>query len=215
MQCSHMGAVQHHTWGQKFSSRCVIAPDRLVPTVYSVRIIYAPIYPLGHKKTMFVRVCLLQYHKFDVSSRAPAPALCGCCVWTFGVLLTDTGPVCHGHYLWPCSGYCQWPRKEMKNLYAGGGIKSRGTKMSVLINLHCGSKSMTKSCFVVQSLAPGCIQYGASGWKRRCQKVRNTPDNPTPISTWSVKREENTVKKVKLYPVCAWMWCVCVCVWSL
>lgn len=76
---------------------------------------------------------------------------CGCCVWTFWVL-TDTGPVWDGHYLWPCSGYCLWPRKEMKNLFAGWRIKSRGTKMSVLINLHGGSKSMTKSCFWAQSL---------------------------------------------------------------
>lgn len=97
-------------------------------------------------RTQYLFKCIYSNITNLMSAVVLLPALCGCCVWTFWVL-TDTGPVWDGHYLWPCSGYCQWPRKEMQNLYAGGGIKSRGTKMSVLINLHGGSKSMTKSCF--------------------------------------------------------------------
>lgn len=40
-------------------------------------------------------------------------SFCRCYVWTFCVLM-DIGPVWDGHYLWPCSGYRQWPRKEWR-----------------------------------------------------------------------------------------------------
>lgn len=46
------------------------------------------------------------------------------------------------------------------------GIKSRGTRMSVFINLHDRCESMSKSWFLAQNW-PKRIQNGSSAWKRR------------------------------------------------
>lgn len=99
-----------------------------------------------------------------VYSRSPWPLLCARWVWTL-VVLTDTGPAWDGHYLWPRSGYCKWPRNEMKIRHAEWGIKNRGTQMSVLINLLGSFKSMT-------AIKPAC--------------VRNRSDQKTPEREKSV-----------------------------
>lgn len=159
---SHMGAVQHHTWGQTFILRCVIVPVRRLQTPHRENNLFTNI----SKGSQDDNVCL--------SVLPPIPQVwCqqSCVCLLFADVVSEL------------SEYWQTPGLSgMDTIYGPaqvtasdlvkkwrismhGGIKSRGTKMSVLINLHGSSKSMTKSCFFSSNLTAGCIQ---------------NPDNPPP-----------------------------------
>lgn len=112
----HRGAVRDHTW------------DLIAIVLRSCDRSWQACSNIVRRASCENAFCLkpVPYHKFEVSSLAPEHfsvffffSFCRCYVWTFCVL-TDTVPVWDGHYLWPCSGYHQWPRKEWRLSLRGG-----------------------------------------------------------------------------------------------
>lgn len=166
-----MGAVWDRRWGQIVTVRGVIVPDRLIPnSAESENNLFTNI-SNGSQED---RVCL---NVFVPISQVWCQQPCSSCplfadvvselseYWqTPGLSGMDT---IYGPARVTASDLVKKWRISMQ-----GGIKSRGTKMSVLINLHGDSKSMTKAFFFfffAQScLAAGCIQTG-----RRQKPIRS------------------------------------------
>lgn len=180
-----MGAVWDRRWGQIVTVRGVIVPDRLIPnSAESENNLFTNI-SNGSQED---RVCL---NVFVPISQVWCQQPCSSCplfadvvselseYWqTPGLSGMDT---IYGPARVTASDLVKKWRISMQ-----GGIKSRGTKMSVLINLHGDSKSMTKAFFFFFFCAklPGCWMY--PNWKT--SETHQITPHTFRFKVWSVKK---------------------------